>query len=97
MKWNSATALGASGNFWNDAALTLYDPRGYLDFYQIHYYGWMNGDEKYWSFSPLFNDWFEASFDKRTVIGEAPANGVGTNRTPVQLLSELHANCYAGV
>ncbi len=97
MKWNSTTALGAGGNFWNDAALTPYDPQGYLDFYQIHYYGWMNGDERYWSFSPVFNDWFEAGFDKPTVIGEAPANGVGTNRTPVQLLSDLHANCYAGV
>ncbi len=97
MKWNSATALGASGNFWSDAALTVYDPQGYLDFYQIHYYGWMNGDERYWSYSPLFNDWFEGGFDKPVVIGEAPANAGGANRTPTQLLAELHANCYAGV
>lgn len=97
MKWNSARALGASGNFWSDAQLTVYDPQGYLDFYQIHYYGWMNGDEQYWSYSPLFNDWYEAGFDKPVVVGEVPANAGGTHRTPTQLLAELHANCYAGV
>lgn len=96
MKWNSTGALGAAGNFWSDAALTAYDPQGYLDFYQIHYYGWMNGDERYWSYSPLFIDWYEGQFDKPVVIGEAPANAGGTNRTPTQLLAELRANCYAG-
>ncbi|MGB9739713.1 MAG: hypothetical protein C0184_01345 [Chloroflexus aggregans] len=97
MKWNSTGALGAVGNFWNDTALTAYDPQGYLDFYQIHYYGWMNGDETYWSYSPLFNDWYEGRFDKPMVIGEVPANASGTNRTPTQLLAELRSNCYAGV
>ncbi|WP_298818373.1 hypothetical protein [Chloroflexus sp.] len=97
MKWNSTGALGAAGNFWSDAALTAYDPQGYLDFYQIHYYGWMNGDEAFWSYSPLFIDWFEGQFDKPVVIGEVPANAGGTNRTPTQLLNELRANCYAGV
>lgn len=96
MKWNSTGALGAAGNFWSDAALTAYDPQGYLDFYQIHYYGWMNGDERYWSYSPLFIDWYEGQFDKPVVIGEAPANAGGTNRTPTQLLAGLRANCYAG-
>ncbi len=96
MKWNSTGALGAAGNFWSDAALTAYDPQGYLDFYQIHYYGWMNGDERYWSYSPLFIDWYEGQFDKPVVVGEAPANAGGTNRTPTQLLAGLRANCYAG-
>ncbi|WP_322490427.1 hypothetical protein [Chloroflexus sp.] len=96
MKWNSTGALGAAGNFWSDAALIAYDPQGYLDFYQIHYYGWMNGDERYWSYSPLFIDWYEGQFDKPVVIGEVPANAGGTNRTPTQLLAELRANCYAG-
>lgn len=96
MKWNSTGALGAAGNFWSDAALTAYDPQGYLDFYQIHYYGWMNGDERYWSYSPLFIDWYEGQFDKPVVVGEAPANAGGTNRTPPQLLAGLRANCYAG-
>jgi hypothetical protein len=97
MKWNSTGAPGASGNFWSDAALTVYDPQGYLDFYQIHYYGWMNGDERFWSYSPLFNDWYEAGFDKPVVVGETPANAGGTNRTPARLLTDIHANCYAGV
>jgi len=97
MKWNSTRALGASGNFWSDAALTVYDPQGYLDFYQIHYYGWMNGDERFWSYSPLFNDWYEAGFDKPVVVGEVPANAGGTNRTIDRLLTDIHANCYAGV
>lgn len=97
MKWNSTGALGAAGNFWSDAALTMYDPQGYLDFYQIHYYGWMNGDEVFWSYSPLFIDWFEGRFDKPAVIGEVAANAGGSNLTPTQLLSRLKANCYAGI
>jgi hypothetical protein len=96
MKWNSDSALGAVGNWWNDAALTAYDPQGYLDFYQIHYYGWMNGDEVNWSYSPLFNSWRDAGFDKPTVIGEFPANAGYTDMSINNLLNAFYDNCYAG-
>jgi hypothetical protein len=97
MKWNSDHALGAIGNVWSDAQLKPYHPNGHLDFYQIHYYGWMNGDGVNWSYSPLLSSWHQAGFDKPTVIGEFPANAGGTNRTSTQLLRDLHTNCYAGV
>ena len=69
MKWNSDSALGAVGNWWADQNLIPYASDGYLDFYSPHYYGWMNGETTTWSYSPLFNDFQEAGFDKPTVIG----------------------------
>jgi len=96
MKWNSDVSLGATGNVWKNAALTPYDAQGYLDFYQIHYYGWMNGDGVSWSYAPTIIDWAQAGFDKPTVIGELPANAGDTNYTPAGLLEKLHSNCYAG-
>ncbi len=96
MRWNSDTALGATGNVWKDAALTPYDAQGYLDFYQIHYYGWMNGDGVYWSYAPTVIDWASAGFDKPTVIGEFPANAGDTGYNPAGLLEKLHSNCYGG-
>jgi hypothetical protein len=97
MKWNSDGALGAVGNWWSDAALTPYAADGYLDFYQIHYYGWMNGDEVFWSYSPLFNSFADAGFDKPTVVGELPGNAqADTGHTLGALLDGLYDNCYAG-
>ncbi len=57
----------------------------------------MNSDERFWSYSPLLNDWYEAGFDKPVVVGETPANAGGTNRTSAWLLTDIYANCYAGV
>ncbi|WP_194085933.1 cellulase family glycosylhydrolase [Candidatus Oscillochloris fontis] len=96
MRWNSDVSLGATGNVWKDSALTPYDAKGYLDFYQIHYYGWMNGDGVYWSYSPTLIDWATAGFDKPTVIGEFPANAGDTGYNPAGLLEKLHSNCYGG-
>ncbi len=96
MKWNSNGALGAVGNWWSDAALTPYASDGHLDFYQIHYYGWMNGDEINWSYSPLFNTFAAATFDKPTVVGEFPANASGTGHTLSQILNGIYDNSYAG-
>lgn len=96
LKWNSDTALGATGNVWDDAALSPYAADGTLDFYQIHYYGWMNGDEVFWSYSPLFNSATEASLDKPTVIGEFPASGIDTGTTISGLLNGFYNNGYAG-
>lgn len=96
LKWNSNTALGADGNFWEDEDLAPYHPDGTLDFYQVHYYGWMNGDEVFWSFSPLFNSAAEATLDKPTVIGEFPANALDTGVTLAELLNGFYNNGYAG-
>ena len=97
MKWNSDGALGAVGNWWSDAALTPYAAAGALDFYQIHYYGWMNGDEVNWSYSPLFNTFTAAGFDKPTVVGELPANAQADTGHPLSaVLAGLYDNCYAG-
>ncbi|GAB4439205.1 MAG: hypothetical protein OHK0015_33810 [Chloroflexi bacterium OHK40] len=90
MKWNSAVAPGAAGNWWADSALTRYDPDGYLDFYQIHYYGWMEGDGVTWSYSPLRVSWAAGGFEKPTVVGEHAANG------GLGLLEGLYGNCYGG-
>jgi hypothetical protein len=96
MKWNSDVSLGATGNVWKNAALTPYDAQGSLDFYQIHYYGWMNGDGVNWSYAPTLIDWAKAGFDKPVVIGELPANASGTNYSVAGMLDKLHSNCYAG-
>lgn len=96
LKWNSDTALGADGNWWSDADLTPYAADGYLDFYQVHYYGWMNGDEVTWSYSPLFNTTADAGLDKPTIIGEMPANAVDLGVTLPQALDTIYTNGYAG-
>lgn len=96
LKWNSDTALGATGNVWDDAALSPYAANGTLDFYQIHYYGWMNGDEVWWSYSPLFNSVADASLDKPTIVGEFPANAIDTGTNLSGLLNGIYNNGYAG-
>lgn len=96
MKWNCDGALGAVGNWWSDTALTPYASAGYLDFYQVHYYGWMNGDEITWSYSPLFNTFAAAGFDKPTVVGEFPANTTGTGHALSEILEGVYDNGYAG-
>lgn len=96
LKWNSDTALGAAGNWWKDSALIPYDADGALDFYQFHYYGWMNGDYTTWSYSPLSNSAADASFDKPAVIGEFPANGGSTTWTVAEIINGCYSNGYAG-
>lgn len=96
MKWNSDGALGAVGNWWSDAALTPFASDGNLDFYQIHYYGWMNGDETTWSYSPLFNTFTATGFDKPTIVGEFPVNASGTGHTLGEILEGVYDNGYAG-
>lgn len=92
LKWNSDTALGATGNIWKDSELAPYASDGTLDFYQIHFYHWMDGDGVSWSYSPLVNSAAEAGLDKPTVIGEFSANEDNMN----QFLTALRDNGYAG-
>ncbi|HMQ30396.1 MAG TPA: SGNH/GDSL hydrolase family protein [Chloroflexaceae bacterium] len=95
MKWNSTAAPGAAGNWWSDAALKPFDPQGTLDYYQVHYYGWMNGGAG-WSYSPLKVSWQGGGFDKPVVVGELPANASGTGLGIGDLLEGIFGNCYAG-
>jgi lysophospholipase L1-like esterase len=95
MKWNSDAIPGAAGNWYSDAALQQYDPEGALDYYQIHFYPWMNGDSS-WSYSPLQVSWQQGGFDKPVVVGEFPANAGGTGLSVHALLEQLFGNCYAG-
>lgn len=89
MTWNADNVLGGHGNIWGDDDLTPFAADGTLDFYQIHYYSWMDGDEVNWSYSPLFNSFAGAGFDKPTVIGEFSAKDAGD-------LSGYLSNGYAG-
>jgi hypothetical protein len=95
MKWNSDVIPGAAGNWYSDAALQRYDPEGALDYYQIHFYSWMNGDSSY-SFSPLRVGWQQGGYDKPVVVGEFPANAAGTGVSVHGLLEGIFGNCYAG-
>ena len=96
MKWNSTGAPGAAGNWYSDAALKPFDPQGYLDYYQIHYYEWTNGDGVNWTYSPLKVTWQQGAFDKPVVVGEYPANAAGSGMSLDQMLESIYGNCYAG-
>ncbi|MCB8968661.1 MAG: cellulase family glycosylhydrolase [Ardenticatenaceae bacterium] len=97
LKWNSDTVLGGTANWWADEDLTPFAANGTLDFYQVHYYGWMNGDEITWSYSPLFQSAADAGLDKPTVIGEMPLNALDLGVSLASALDTIYANGYAGV
>ncbi len=52
IKWNSDNS-GCVGNYWKNAALqsAFNNPKAYLDFYCVHYWGWMH-------------QWFQSPFEK---------------------------------
>ncbi|MBE2197380.1 MAG: cellulase family glycosylhydrolase [Anaerolinea sp.] len=97
LKWNSDTVLGGTANWWADEDLTPFAANGHLDFYQVHYYGWMDGDEVTWSYSPLFQSAADAGLDKPTVIGEMPLNAIGLDVSLAEALDTIYTNGYAGV
>ncbi len=70
IKWNAETLHVAVGNWWSDTALqAAYKHRGaYLDFYQVHVYGWMLRH----GFDPYRYTPGELGLDKPVMIGEAP-------------------------
>ncbi|MCU0415777.1 MAG: glycoside hydrolase family 5 protein [Cytophagaceae bacterium] len=96
LKYNSDVAP-AVGNFWSDAALqaSYPDTAAYVDFYQIHYYDYMNA-----SHSDPFDLNYPLSYwqlDKPCLIGEQPGNltrdTLYTNEEKVQ---HAYTNQYAG-
>jgi hypothetical protein len=89
IKWNSDKP-GFVGNYWKDAALQMAynDPAAYLDFYCIHYYGWVH---KY------FKSPFELSpadyeiDDKPVLVEESPAKDEGLKEIPITLAEAYEA------
>ena len=85
-----------AGNYWkNQAIQSAYNkPLAYLDFYEIHYYDWMNG---LISFDPFKSSTPESywQLDKPTIIGEAQGNS--TKHSPTDMLYNAFVGNYAGV
>jgi len=88
VKWNSDNTGGYVGNYWKDSALkSAYDnPKAYLDFYSVHYYGWVHRHFK----SP-----FELTpedygiNDKPVLVGEMPAKDSGFKEIPLTLTEAI--------
>jgi hypothetical protein len=84
IKWNSDIP-GCVGNYWKDSELqaAFNDPKVYLDFYCIHYYGWVH---KY------FKSPFEKSpddygiDDKPVIVEESPAKDGGLTEIGITLV-----------
>jgi endo-1,4-beta-mannosidase len=84
IKWNCDNP-GFEGNYWKDSALqsACGDPEGYLDFYCIHYYGWVH---RYFK-SPF--EMTPADYginDKPVLIEESPAKDSGLKEIPMTLV-----------
>lgn len=102
IKWNSDVLEIGAGNWWSDAALqaTFDEPGAYLDFYQVHVYGWMLKH----GFDPYLYTPAELGLDKPVMIGEAPGQMMeGKNTmdesvsyTPLQMLEKARAKGYFG-
>ncbi|MBA3705393.1 MAG: T9SS type A sorting domain-containing protein, partial [Bacteroidetes bacterium] len=98
IKWNSDIS-GMDGNWWKASALqtAFNDPKAYLDFYCVHYYGWMH-------------QWFQSPFEKSpsdygindrpVIIQESPAKDAGLSDIPmtvVQCYESAFSKGYQGV
>jgi hypothetical protein len=102
IKWNSDTVKKAAGNWWSDEAMQAAydDPKAYLDFYQIHVYGWMLEH----GFDPYIHTPESLGLDKPVMLGEAPGKlmegtdtaGKAKKYTPRQMLEAAHSNGYFG-
>lgn len=104
LKWNSPRNAGgpaaAGGHLWSDAQLgaAYADPGARLDFYQIHFYGWM---ETYADYSPFMTGFSPASWqlDKPAIVGEMPGRDYaepGSSYTLPDMLARAWSNGWAG-
>lgn len=107
LKWNSprsgSGAPAAGGQLWSDAALrAVHDvPGARLDFYQIHFYGWMETYADYTPFRTGYTPgWWQ--LDKPAIIGEMPGKDyyesavyVSTYTLP-DMLARAWSNGWAG-
>ncbi len=83
------------GNYWKDAAiqLTYNKPLAHLDFYEIHYYDWMN--TVYNNFDPYDYSMPYWGLDKLTIIGES--KGSSSLHNPTDQLYNAFTGYYSGV
>ena len=93
-KWDITTPCVA--NYWKDQAIqSAYNkPFAHLDFYEIHYYDWMNNVisfDPYKSCCPQ-SYWL---LDKPTLIGESQGNS--TKHTTSNELYDAYTHNWAGV
>jgi hypothetical protein len=94
IKWNSDNK-GFVGNYWKDSALqaAYKDPMAYLDFYCIHYYGWVH-------------KWFKSPFelsptdyginDRPVIIEESPGKDAGLTEIPMTLTQSYESALTKG-
>jgi hypothetical protein len=94
LKWCSPRVGPAVLNMWSDSALKAAcnnNAKAILDFYQVHYYDWMNNAD--WGYDPFqlspakTPTWWQ--LDKPVLVGECP----GTNG--IYSIAQMIANCYA--
>jgi hypothetical protein len=100
LKWCSPRVGPAVCNMWSDSGLkaaTNSNTKAVLDFYQIHYYDWMNNAD--WGYDPFqlspakTPGWWK--LDKPVLVGECPAsNGIYTT---TQMIANCFANGYCGI
>ena len=83
------------GNYWKDAAIQLaYNtPLAHLDYYEIHYYDWMN--TVYSNFDPYDYSMPYWGLDKLTIVGES--KGASTLHIPSDQLYNAYTGYYSGV
>ena len=94
IKWNSDVPPCVA-NYWKNTALqTAYnDPEAYLDFYCVHYYGWVH---------QYFRSPFEKSpadygiNDRPVIIEESPARDEGLTDIPMTLVQSFEAALSLG-
>lgn len=97
IRWNSDVAPSVK-NIWSDKSLQKVYPNqlAYLDFYQVHFYDYMN---------PFYSDPFDSTktakywkFDKPVIIGECPASKEKSLLyTPEEMIKRCQNNGYAGI
>ncbi len=95
-KWNWDNPTGSERNLWSDSALIAAsgDPKGFLDFYQVHYYSWMRGNT--WTYSPFDKPASFWKLDKPVMVGEFPALGETGYKTSVEMHRWLADQGYTG-
>ncbi len=97
IKYNSTTCAGAQGNMVSDASLQALvggDTRAKVDFWNVHYYPWM---DPYWpvpfNVTPVV---FGLDASKPSIVGECPAKD-STNHTIIGDYENAYQNGWQGV
>jgi hypothetical protein len=94
IKWNSDIP-GCVGNYWKNSALqaVLNDPKAYLDFYCIHYYGWVHK----WYKSPFEKSPADYGInDRPVIIEESPGKDAGLTEIPMTLAQSYESALEKG-